>query len=524
MRPKKIKTVPSIVTTVIFSATLGACGGGGSSSTATSSNPGSGSAVPPAAPTSYTIGGTAIGLNGGVLKLQNNGTDTQTLTSEGGFQFSSITSGSPYSVAVSQHPAARQCNVANGSGNATANVNNVSVSCSPGQVSTLYSFTGANGDGQYPEAGLAQDSAGNLFGTTYGGGSAGPGTVFQLKRNADGTYASPVTLYAFTGAGAGGTTLNAGLIVDRAGNLIGTTNTGGSSNAGTIFELTRNADGSYSPAVTLHSFTGVGTDGAYPDASLVQDGAGNLFGTTIQGGSANAGTVFELARKSDGTYATPTTLYSFTGTASDGKAPEAGLVLDSAGNLFGTTSAGGAANSGTVFELVRGSNGTFGPAVVLHSFSGTGSDGAIPNSPLVADAAGNLFGTSSAGGAASLGTVFMLRRSGDGTYTPATTLHSFAGGSADGAYPDAGLVLDGAGNIFGTTNAGGSANSGTVFEIRRNSDGTYASAISLLHVFTGVGSDGNAPSAGLILDSTGNLLGTTNMGGTAGLGTVFVLN
>ncbi|MBN3763277.1 choice-of-anchor tandem repeat GloVer-containing protein [Burkholderia sp. Ac-20365] len=459
-----------------------------------------------------------------MLKLQNNGSDAQTLTTDGSFQFSPALAGSTYSVTVSQHPAARQCAIANATGNLTGTINNVTVSCNAGQVSTLYSFTGTGSDGKYPSAGLIQDNLGNLFGTTTAGGAAGMGTVFMLSRNADGTYAPAVTLYSFTGTGSDGSNPNAGLMIDSAGNVLGTTNGGGSANVGTVFELTRNANGTYAPAVTLHSFTGSGTDGAYPDGGLIADSAGNLFGTTNQGGTASFGTVFELTRNSDGTYAPPATLYSFSGTGSDGKLPEAGLIADTGGNLFGTTSAGGTANNGTVFELKRNSNGTYASAITLHSFAGTGSDGATPNSALIADSAGNLFGTTSAGGTASFGTVFEIARNADGTYASASTLHSFAGVSADGAYPDAGLILDGAGNLFGTTSAGGTVNMGAVFELKRNGDGIYASAITLLHSFTGTGADGQNPVASLILDSSGNLFGTTNSGGSASVGTVFELN
>jgi uncharacterized repeat protein (TIGR03803 family) len=216
------------------------------------------------------------------------------------------------------------------------------------------------------------------------------------------------TLYSFTG-GSDGATPIAGLISDPSGNLYGTTQINGAGGAGTVFELV-NSSGNYTEK-TLYSFTG-GSDGGYPFAAgLISDSSGNLYGTTSGGGTSGNGTVFELVNSS-GNY-TEKVLYSFAG-GSDGANPVAGLIADAPGNLYGTTLFGGAAGNGTVFELVN-SSGNY-TEKVLHSFSGSsfsgGSDGGQPQDGLIADASGNLYGTTSVGGAGFVGTVFKISGSG----------------------------------------------------------------------------------------------------------------
>jgi uncharacterized repeat protein (TIGR03803 family) len=251
----------------------------------------------------------------------------------------------------------------------------------------------------------------------------------------------------------------------------------------------------------LHRFTS-SPDGAYPYAGLVRDAAGNLYGTTYEGGSSDLrdgvsgyGTVFKLD-----TSGTETVLHRFT-SSPDGAYPYAGLVRDAAGNLYGTTSEGGSSDYGTVFKLDTSGNET-----VLHNF--TGGDGSYPYAGLVRDATGNLYGTTLYGGASGVGTVFKLDTSGN-----ETVLHNFTGG--DGAYPYAGLVRDATGNLYGTTFRGGSSDYGTVFKL--DTSGTE----TVLHSFTGY-SDGSNPRGGLVMDAAGNLYGTTEMIGEA-FGTVFKL-
>jgi uncharacterized repeat protein (TIGR03803 family) len=375
----------------------------------------------------------------------------------------------------------------------------------------LQSFVGA--EGASPTAGLVRDGSGNLFGTTQSGGANGFGTVFELV-NSSGTYSEKV-LYSFTNSAGDGAIPVAGLILDGSGNLFGTTYRGGTNNSGTVFELV-NSSGTYSERV-LYSFTNSGGDGTFPFAGLIMDTSGNLFGTTGQGGTNNSGTVFELVNSS-GTYS-ERVLYSFTNSGGDGAIPTGGLIMDASGNLFGTTEQGGTNNSGTVFELVN-SSGTYSERV-LYSFRNSGGDGAFPFAGLILDASGNLFGTTELGGGAkNAGTVFELVNS-SGMYSE-RVLHSFTNSGGDGAIPTGGLIMDASGNVFGTTEQGGGAkNAGTVFELV-NSSGTYSETV--LHSFgtsVGCGTDGQSSNASLILDASGNLFGTTTGGGANGAGTVF---
>ena len=374
-------------------------------------------------------------------------------------------------------------------------------------TAVLHSF-GTSGDGSlsggFIEGALIMDSNGNLYGSTPRGGASGGGTVFELV-NSSGTYTEKV-LYNFTGNADGGIPVGT-LLMDSAGNLYGTAQSGGPGGLfngyGVVFELV-NSSGTYSET-TLHSFAY--TDGYGPSGGLVRDAAGNLYGITLGGGANGSGVVFELVNSS-GTY-TEKLLYSFTGGA-DGSGPLGPLVRDTAGNLFGATSGGGANFDGTVFELVN-SSGTYSETV-LYSFTST--DGAGPNGGLLIDAAGNLFGTTGGNG-----TVFELVNS-SGTYSKAV-LYSFTGG-ADGQLPSGGLVRDAAGNLYGTTQRGGASGTGTVFELVKSS-GAYT--IKLLHsFFVGCAGDANNPNSPVLMDASGNLYGTTSGGGVTGQeGTVFEL-
>ena len=348
-------------------------------------------------------------------------------------------------------------------------------------------------DGAQPIAGLLADGNGNLYGTTAKGGASGNGVVFKLAPG--GTY---TVLYSFTG-GSAGRFPQAGLIADSSGNLYGTTQFGGAMGNGVVFKLAPGGT-----ETVLYSFCHLPgcTDGAYPQAGLIADSSGNLFGTTPYGGTSNDGVVFKLT--SGGTY---TVLYSFSG-GGDGAFPGAPLIADGSGNLYGTTAAGGASNDGVVFKLTPG-----GTETVLHSF--TGSDGAGPFAGLISDSNGNLYGTTAAGGAPGYGVVFKLTPG--GTYT---VLYSFTGGS-DGANPAFGLTADNSGNLYGTTPSGGASGCGAsgcgvVFKL--TSGGTE----TVLYTFTGLG-DGAFPGSGLTADSSGDLFGTTFAGGASGNGTVFEL-
>jgi len=371
----------------------------------------------------------------------------------------------------------------------------------------LYSFQGAS-DGANPYDGVVLDAAGNLYGTTKYGGypcipSVGCGTVFKLD-----TTGTKAVLYAFRGQPLDGNYPQARLLRDAAGNLYGTTIYGGSSRCrdlgcGTVFK----ADTSGNETV-LYKFTGR-PGGRYPSANLVRDAAGNLYGTTSEGGGADLGTVFKLDRTGK-----ETVLHSFTGGA-DGTYPIAGLLRDPAGNLYGTTTSGGASacnppyGCGTVFKL-----DTTGVKIVLYSFTGV-PDGYYPAANLVRDAAGNLYGTTAQGGASECnppygcGTVFKVDTSGN-----ETVLYRFTG-PPDGRYPGA-LLRDATGNLYGTTGYGGVRDKGTVFKLDTTGNET------VLHSFTA--RDGQQPTAGLVMDAAGNLYGTTIVGGDFRLGTVFKLS
>lgn len=369
----------------------------------------------------------------------------------------------------------------------------------------LHSFSAPSG-GASPLGGLVADSKGNLYGTTQYGGS-GFGAVFELIPNKNGTWSEQV-LHKFAGPLNDGVYPSGALIFDGQGNLYGTTFIGGSYGAGTVFELSPGAGGVWSEKV-LHSFKpqfSGGTDGfdLYADG-LALDGAGNLFGTTNSGGSScYCGTVFELSPGANGMW-TEKVLYRFLGGNGGGGSYGSTPVLDAAGNLYGVTNWGGAHDYGVVYELVRGTDGSW-TEKVLYSFPG-GNGGASPLGKLVFDAAGNLYGTT-------YYTAYELSPTSSGSWT-VKTLHNFAGGT-DGANVQSGLVLDKAGNLYGTTYRGGK-HYGTVFKLTPQANGTWAETI--LHRFFPAGGDGFNPQlAELIVDANGDLYGTTtNSAGNSGI-------
>ena len=367
----------------------------------------------------------------------------------------------------------------------TANAGVVYKLDSTGQETVLYTFT-AWPDGAYPQAGVIRDSAGNLYGTTYQGGTGGAGTVYEVD-----TTGHEVVLYSFPAEASGGFP-HAGVIRDSAGNLYGTTYFRGRANAGVVYKLDTTGH-----ETVLYSFTG-GADGGAPFAGVIRDPAGNLYGTTYFGGTANAGVVYKLD-----TAGHETVLYSFTGVA-DGRHPQAGVIRDPAGNLYGTANSGGAPNGGVVYKLDTAGHET------VYAFPG-GAGGRYPSAGVIGDSAGNLYGTTSTGGAQNAGVVYKLDNTGH-----ETVLYNFTGG-ADGSYPQAGVIRDAAGNLYGTTYNGGTTGYGVVYKLDTTGHET------VLYSFTG-GADGGYPSAGVVGDSAGNLYGTTFSGGTANAGVVFRLD
>jgi uncharacterized repeat protein (TIGR03803 family) len=365
----------------------------------------------------------------------------------------------------------------------------------------LYKFAGSS-DGANPLSGLVRDGAGNLYGTTLGGGSSSYGVVFKLRPNSNGTWTESV-LHSFTGEPKDGGLPASGLIFDAARNLYGTTTVGPTVNGtgGVVFKLALNSGGTWTESVLYDLDRNIAQGTSI--AGLIFDAAGNLYGTTYADFASNCdcGSVFKLVPNPDGSW-TGTVLYTFTAGA-DGGFPRAGLVLDASGSLYGTTEFAGASGAGVVFKLTSNGDGTWTESV-LHSFT-RGADGGFPFAGLTFDAAGNLYGTTVVGGANGAGVVFQLAPNADGTWTE-SVLHSFTGGE-DGGNPASGLIFDAAGNLYGTTDAGGckGVNGGTVFKMSPSSNGTWM--FSVLHVFGGF--PAILPNA-LVLDGAGNLYGTTS--------------
>jgi uncharacterized repeat protein (TIGR03803 family) len=357
----------------------------------------------------------------------------------------------------------------------------------------LHNFAGS--DGQGPLAGLAMDTKENLYGTTSGGGLYGEGVAFKASRGG-----LEMVLHSF-GSGTDGASPEGSLILDAADNLYGTTFSGGPANAGIVFKLSPKG-----AETVLYSFAG-GADGANPVAGLAMDKSGNLYGTTSAGGASSSGTVFEIS--ATGKHAV---LYSFGGT-NDGTVPVAGVTLDPKGNLYGTTSLGGTLGYGTVFELKRSASGW--TESILHSFQ-LQSDGGTPYAGLIFDKSGNLYGAATQGGDGSAGggTVFELTPSGSSwTFTP---IYGLAGWNISGSFRD--LLYDSAtGAIYSTTHCDGQNDAGTVYELTPSSGGW---SYTQLYTFTG-GTDGLYVFSNLVMDKAGNLYGTANQGGANSMGVIF---
>jgi uncharacterized repeat protein (TIGR03803 family) len=365
-------------------------------------------------------------------------------------------------------------------------------------------------DGWSPAGQLVLDSDGNIYGTASGGGhpkcplyETGCGTVFKLNENGKQTW-----VHSFNGKN--GLSPLAGVFRDKEGDLYGTTGQGGKSTdncgiygCGVAFRL----DQTGMKESVLHKFSS-DFDGYFPEALLVGDPAGNLYGTTYESPSG-FGTVFKLSE------ARHETILHYFHNDGDGANPHTGVIRDATGNLYGVTFAGGETGGGTVYRVVD----TTGHETVLYSFT-CGSDGCEPNSVLLEDAAGNLYGTTQEGGdeqctgGYGCGVVFEL--SPHGSYWTESVLYTFCSQSecADGAVPLWGpLVQDAAGNLYGTTTFGGTSQCdgvdegcGVVFKLDTAGNET------VLHTFSG-GADGAYPVAGLTMDASGNLYGTAQAGG-----------
>jgi uncharacterized repeat protein (TIGR03803 family) len=407
----------------------------------------------------------------------------------------------------------------------------------------LHSFAPAPPDGDSPLVGVIRDQAGNIYGTAPKGGAWGKGVVYKLDMAGQATV-----LHSFTG-GADGAHPTGSLIRDEAGNLYGTTAIGGTvpgaQGFGVVYKLTKAGD-----TTVLHTFTG-GADGKQPSGGVVRDPAGNLYGTTRAGGSTTRwGVVYKVDPAGR-----ETVLYSFTGQAG-GASPVGGAILDEAGNLYGTTESGGVSGGGVVYKL-----NPEGQETVLYSFTGH-ADGGSPHAGVIRDAAGNLYGTTTRGGATGNGVVYKLDMAGH-----ETVLCRFTGGF-DGSHPVAGVIRDPAGNLYGTTMGGGSgygvvfklnpagqetvlysfpvdgmkAVGGVVRDPASNLYGTATAVRTLGYYPLGIvykldaagqgtvlysfphGTDGGCPFGGATLDAAGNLYGTTVFGGLSDFGAVYKLD
>jgi uncharacterized repeat protein (TIGR03803 family) len=374
--------------------------------------------------------------------------------------------------------------------------------------------------GLYPDAGtpfdgVIFDASGNLYGATFAGGTYSNGAIFELSQQAGGGWSEQV-IYSFGASSTEGLEPFGGLILDKAGNLYGTTYNGGTAGAGTVFELSPGSGGW--TIQILHSFQNNGVDGANPTAALLRDGSGNLFGTTYAGGSYSAGIAFELSPRNGGWK--EKVLHTFNNNGTDGSAPFAPLIADPQGNLYGTTVFGGVGScSGTqpgcgiVYELSPRPNGHWREHV-LHTFENA-TDGGLSGAPLLL-ISGNLYGTTGGGGAANGGVVFQLIREPLGVWKE-NILHAFSNSSGDGFGPEAALVIGPSGNLYGSTVSGGTNGGGTVFELSRQRGGWTE---QILHNFS-LSSEGYFPYAPVIFDSAGNIYGTTEGGGLYYGGTIY---
>jgi uncharacterized repeat protein (TIGR03803 family) len=382
-------------------------------------------------------------------------------------------------------------------------------------ASTLFNFSAKAGIEPY--ARLILDNAGNLYGDTSTGGKANAknpypaGTVFELSPGSGKKGWTETVLYTFLGSSDGSQPTGA-LLADSKGNLYGTTFLGGTDGDGTVFELTKPKPGKKWKKTTLYSFTG--SDGSQPFAGLVADSAGDLFGVTTSGGQFNQGAVFELQAQ---TFA-ESVLYSFFGP--EGSAPNGGLVIDSSGNLFGTASSSSVSPyAGSVFELSPPQAGqSFWTFNQLHAFTG-GADGGSPQGAMVEDSSGNLYGAAFGGSALGNGTLFELSPSaGSPTGYAYQVIFTFDGSAGSNPFGD--LALDGSGNLWGSLlNANDVNSSGGLFVVSPPAGGGgWTQATSYLFNSS---AGGYSPYAGLTLDGKGNAYGANFSGGSSGVGAVF---
>ena len=481
---------------VAFLLSTGCGGSSGSAPTVVNTGGNGGSST-------FTVGGTITGLGAAAGLVLLNGSDSLSVPA-GATSFSmptSVGSGLSYDVTVKVHPAALDCSVASGAGTVDgANVTTVSVTCRAGAESLLHSFAGGPTDGDTPWSSLMQAGDGNLYGVTSSGGASNHGVVFRITPG--GTES---VLHSFAGGTTDGAHPQGPLLEASDGNFYGVTALGGASGDGVVYRITPAGAESI-----LYSFAGGTTDGANPTGRLLQAGDGNFYGITLTGGSdavtggaGNSGVVYRI---------TPggieTVLHSFVADASDFSAASS-LIQGIDGNLYGLTDQDGANGRGSFFRITPS-----GSITTLYSFPGTTSDGVGPVGEPIQAADGNFYGAT-AGGNASLvfGVVFKITPGG-----AETVLHSFTGGTTDGEEPQSGPIQANDGNLYGTTPYGGANNDGIVYQLTLNGTET------VLHSFAGGTTDGANAVDGLIQAGDGTLYGVTTSGGASGKGAVFEIN
>jgi uncharacterized repeat protein (TIGR03803 family) len=372
----------------------------------------------------------------------------------------------------------------------------------------LYNFSSTASTGIFPNLTVAFDGSGNIYGTTTT-------AVFKLIPQAGGGWTAR-TLHVFRGT-PDGSQPSGGVVLDAVGNVYGLTIGGGRGNGGIAYELVRSATGQYTEKI-LHHF-GRNQDGHMIFGTPTLDAAGDLYGTTQLGGTDNAGTVFELIPTSEGPW-TEKILHNFT-LGGDGTNPMVGVTFDAAGNLYGTTTSGGVNSGGSAYRLSPQPDGSWTEAVVYSFPFIQPSSSSEPDGSLLLDKAGNIYGATIYGGAHDAGVVYKLSPQADGSWSE-TILHSFNLNGTDGFNAFTSLIFDKAGNLYGATMSGGVHQglngNGTVFELSPQADGTWTESM----LFSFNGTDGAGPQwGGLTMDASGNIYGGAIGGGANGGGVVF---
>lgn len=390
----------------------------------------------------------------------------------------------------------------------------------------LYSFTGGN-DGIDPQGNLVFDAKGNLYGTTVQGGGTsachgeyqGCGIVFELLPRSGGHWHEDV-LYRFQNGSTGGVGLNGNLVIDPAGDVDGTTFYGGPDFQGTVFQLTPGSDGWTESDIYQFCSQSRCTDGASPASGLILDRAGNLYGTATAGGTDGGGVAFELSPDNGGW--TESVLFNFCplNPCNRGGWLPTGLAEDASGNFFGATTYGGhyswpcTPGDGCGAVVELSPSKNGWKEIALHRF--TGPDGAFPESSLTLDKQGNVYGTTTSDGAFGCGTVFQLSPKANGGWRY-NVIYDLRDGVSAGS-----LALDAAGNLYGADSSNGfsscKGSGGDIFQLSPGSHGRWK--YSVIHKLT-LGSGGGQPSSGLIFDQEGHLYGTAAVGGANEYGVIF---